>query len=36
MEPGPAKLHPREPLPAGEGEAHVALAGLRAQRAGRV
>lgn len=31
MEPAPAKQHPREPLPAGEGEARVALAGLRGQ-----
>lgn len=26
MEPGPAKWHPREPLPVGEGGGHVPLA----------
>ena len=29
MEPGPAKRHPREPLPVGEGGAHVPLADPR-------
>ena len=31
MEPGPAKWHPREPLPVGEGGAHVPLADPRGQ-----